>query len=869
VWGIAHSVRARSLGWRPFRSDTIDECISSRLMGRRKVMSAIAMSILLIASANRTPGRVAADIPPPPYTLNPPTSIPCPPDPGKPSTGGATCGSLVASVPNPAPPELKPSSVPCPSSLSKPSSPEASCVSIAPSSVTVGYRLGVGPPPDGSLPCAPVSGKDAGDGFCGSELLNTPPEGSAVVALPDGAAPCPPVASKEASTPTASCGDPSLDSPLDPLSPLAGPPCPTIDGKYAASEGALCGDFGTTNQPPVDGAALPPGTTPCPSTPSKVSSAVASCTTDVATAITVTSGYSITLSASPTALAPGQATTLTARANIDVGPTDYYIEVFDQTVARFIAECAYGTTCTTTWTQTSQTTHNLVAYISGYGQGYPPPNIQATSNVVSVAWRYTVSLTANPASVPPDRSTVLKAYANVDVGPTPYYIEIFDQTAQQFVADCPSGSSCTSPPITQAGGTTRTYVAYVSGYGRTYPPPSIQAAATTSVTWVPWTVYLYASATILAPGATTTLTAYANFTVTGTPQYIEIFDTTTGANVGICNSNAQCGTQVTYSTPQTHSYRAFISGYGTSYPPPAIQASSSFLSVTWVAVTLNASNAYLGVNMYTTLTATANADITTSPYYIDIYDQSTATRVKYCGSGSSCAIVVSESVATSHSFSAYVADAGPSYPPGSVQAVSNSVNVTWMSVRLTADPTYLAPGAPTTLTAIASTDIGQTPSYFIELFDQTTGQFLVRCGSNNSCSVDVTMGPATRTYVAFISGNDMHYPPASLQATSNTQTVTWLYVTLAASGRSVLRGTSVALTATANTDVGPSPYYIEIYDRTTGARVVSCGSTSQCSPQSGVTQSTAGVSVATADSPAVATKFPTSGHGSPTGRLSA
>ena len=41
-------------------------------------------------------------------------------------------------------------------------------------------------------------------------------------------------------------------------------------------------------------------------------------------------------------------------------------------------------------------------------------------------------------------------------------------------------------------------------------------------------------------------------------------------------------------------------------------------------------------------------------------------------------------------------------------------------------------------------------------------------------------------------------------------------------------GTSVTLTATANTD-GPTPYYITIYDETTGAELAVCGSGSTCS----------------------------------------
>jgi hypothetical protein len=54
-------------------------------------------------------------------------------------------------------------------------------------------------------------------------------------------------------------------------------------------------------------------------------------------------------------------------------------------------------------------------------------------------------------------------------------------------------------------------------------------------------------------------------------------------------------------------------------------------------------------------------------------------------------------------------------------------------------------------------------------------------------------------------------------------------VSLAASSTDPYVGTSVTLTATANTDVGPTPYYITIYDETTGAELAVCGSGITCS----------------------------------------
>jgi hypothetical protein len=53
-------------------------------------------------------------------------------------------------------------------------------------------------------------------------------------------------------------------------------------------------------------------------------------------------------------------------------------------------------------------------------------------------------------------------------------------------------------------------------------------------------------------------------------------------------------------------------------------------------------------------------------------------------------------------------------------------------------------------------------------------------------------------------------------------------VSLTTSSSYPLLGQSVTLTATTNTDVGPTPYYITIYSETTGAQLAICGSGTIC-----------------------------------------
>jgi len=96
---------------------------------------------------------------------------------------------------------------------------------------------------------------------------------------------------------------------------------------------------------------------------------------------------------------------------------------------------------------------------------------------------WSLTLTAqNP--LPYEGSTaILTATANYDVGPTPWYIEIYDQTTGQQVCIAGSGTTC-SASVEFSFATTQTYVAYVAASSSTAPPPSIQVASnTTTIIW--------------------------------------------------------------------------------------------------------------------------------------------------------------------------------------------------------------------------------------------------------------------------------------------------------------------------------------------------------------------------------------------------
>jgi hypothetical protein len=181
--------------------------------------------------------------------------------------------------------------------------------------------------------------------------------------------------------------------------------------------------------------------------------------------------------------------TLSISTNVDVGPTPYYTQIFNLTSLRdggagstgfLVASCASGTTCSTT-TQKPDRARTLItyaAYVGGWAAFPPPPNVVATSPKTYVAVAstgFTVSLptTANCVA---NTTGQITATANQDMGPTPYWIEIFDQFENRLGV-CGYGTTCTASY--QCGSVPLT--AFISDNTPAFPPTGVQAASNTVV----------------------------------------------------------------------------------------------------------------------------------------------------------------------------------------------------------------------------------------------------------------------------------------------------------------------------------------------------------------------------------------------------
>ena len=675
----------------------------------------------------------------------------CPAIPGKPSSAGAVCGH-----------ELAPSGPGAPSRAVLPKG-ETQCPSIpdkAASSAGASCRAGTAGStepgtvalPAGRTQCASSPGKESS---AGAACWNTPASKQSsdpdVVSLPPGATRCPNAGLKQSST-FATCGT---------------GPSPHPDG------------------PSTTTVSLPVGARPCPSIGTKHSSPTAAC--EVTSAPTASlrlyniAGYSISLYESTNALAPGGAITLSAYANVDVGPTPYYIEFYDRNTGGLLNYCGTGTSCSTSVSESSPTTHNFIAYIGSYSGTNPPSTVAATSNVVSCTW-LGASMGASPQYTSPGSSSLVTVYANTDVGPTPYWLELFDASTGANLVICASGSSC-SAWVSQGGPTVNSYYGYASSYGTALPPPNVQASASTFVVW--FGISLTASLPAIQPGQTTSLQANANANVGPSPYYISIFDATTGARVALCAAGSTCGVNINQASSTVRDYIAYVGGSTTTRPPSSVQATSNYVEVTWLSVSLSVDATVAAPGVYVGLTATASQDVRYTVYDIDIFDVTSGSMVARCGVGITCSTTVTQPSPTTHWYQARI-DCGGGCQPPAIRATSNQVSVTWLSVALRACAGNLVScpaGSSTngqvdgnwiTLTATANADITYTP-YDIWISDQTTQSDVVACASGSSCSKPVTeSAPGTHTFVAYIATPGGTYPHTGIVATSGTLAIFWV-----------------------------------------------------------------------------------------------
>ena len=309
---------------------------------------------------------------------------------------------------------------------------------------------------------------------------------------------------------------------------------------------------------------------------------------------------------------------------------------------------------------------------------------------------WTTTITASPQTLWPTQNSTIVVTANGDVGPTPYYIRIYDTSTSTttLLASCGSGTTC-SVSVTRPTPAVGNFVGKITDFAGNVVPGS--ESGTIAVNWQGVTLSLAASPTTQAPNQRSTLTATSSLDISSSPFWIQIYDTATGTRLASCGFGTTCSAMVSQPSG-TRSYIAYLSASTTAYPPTQIQATSNTSYVTWsaadwrVSLSANPSPFTFGT---TVLTANANGNVGPTPYFIQIFNEN-GTRVAICGGGTSCAATVTPAFPPGSNYVAFISDSSSTLPPGNIQASSNVVHVThlfFLPLNPSPSPTFAPPSA--------------------------------------------------------------------------------------------------------------------------------------------------------------------------------
>jgi hypothetical protein len=379
-------------------------------------------------------------------------------------------------------------------------------------------------------------------------------------------------------------------------------------------------------------------------------------------------------------------------------------------------------------------------------------------------------------------------------------------SATSITANAPAGNA------SKVGGTVDVTVTGPGGTSPTSPADEFTYLVTNGT----YSISLSASTTAPAVGGSVTLTATANKDIGPTPYGMSIVDASTGVIVSHVGSGSTFNVTVSQSSAMTQRYVAEIDNSG----GVNIQANSSPVIVTWSG-TPPAAPTVSNVNPATgpasggtpvTVTGTNFAAGDTVAFGgsaatgVTVNSATSITATSPAGSGT-VDVTVTGPGGTSATSSADKFTYGPPPSAPTVSAVSPASGSVSGGTAVTVTGTNFAAGDTVAFGGSAATGV------VVNSATSITANAPAGNASKVGGTVDVT-----------VTG------PGGTSPTSPADEFTYLVtngtysISLSASTTAPAVGGSVTLTATANKDIGPTPYGMSIVDASTGVIVSHVGS---------------------------------------------
>ena len=232
-----------------------------------------------------------------------------------------------------------------------------------------------------------------------------------------------------------------------------------------------------------------------------------------------------------------------------------------------------------------------------------------------------LDLAVSNAFLQAGQKAILTATTSTSITGTNSAIQIFDQTTNTLAGSCTQSSQCIAAYAATSG--VHTFGAFITRPGAQQPKGGASPASNQlDVTWLG--VKFEASQTLVAPGKPITFTATSTFDVGKAGRVLVIYDYTTKQNLTYCSQGTTCSTTLTRAAGGVH----VIGGWVPGQP----EALSPAVTATWLGASLSGHST--GGTIH--LAATANADLTLTPWSLGIYDQHGTLVGPACKTGDTC-----------------------------------------------------------------------------------------------------------------------------------------------------------------------------------------------------------------------------------------
>ena len=272
-----------------------------------------------------------------------------------------------------------------------------------------------------------------------------------------------------------------------------------------------------------------------------------------------------------------------------------------------------------------------------------------------------LDLSATSGSLRAGQQATIVATADATVTGTDRAIEIFDVTSGGLIAGCAQGSKCWVSYTATSG--VHEFAAFVTTPTSSVPNgPDVLASNHLRIGWLDSGIR--ASKTIVGPSTAVTVTATSTFDVRPSGRWLEIYDMTTNSRITYCSRGTACSTTLKMSTSGAHE----LVGYVTGEP----EAVSTPIFVTWLAVSLSATSIGPANGGTVELRATANADLSSTPWVMGVYDAQGKLVDHVCKTGTTCLVSAWMDGTTKPVYTAYIG-ALPSSKPGIMGSITGMV----------------------------------------------------------------------------------------------------------------------------------------------------------------------------------------------------